>query len=199
MRIYHRSFGLIAFGLPIIIGFMKLRLIILLALFFSLSSMINPIFPRSGNEINIDSIVKSDSVKYIIFTSSEDRGEPGIRRTWFENTRNYVFYLNDICHRNMMFSTQKDVSATVKPKSFLKTVKSVDWNVLSKAMSKDEADKMHHFFIHECHQWKRKSGKETKLYFIDRNDFSGDTIRMYRVYCSDARNYMNQIIDELDY
>ncbi len=55
------------------------------------------------------------------------------------------------------------------------------------------------FFIHECHQWKRKSGKETKLYFIDRNDFSEDTIKMYRVYCQDASYYMNQIIDELDF
>ena len=58
---------------------------------------------------------------------------------------------------------------------------------------------MYSFFIHECHQWKRKDGKETKLYFIDRQDFSRDSIKMYRVYCRNSQYYMNELINELEY
>lgn len=179
---------------------MKLGLIFLLALCFSLSGITGAEARGIENELRIDSIVNSDSVKYFIFTSSdEEHSYPGVNRRWYEETQDYVYYLSDLYHYNTVFSTQENVSAIVKPKSFLKTISTADWDVLSKTMNRDESNKMRYFFIHECHEWKRKSGKETKLYFIDRNDFSGDTIKIYRVCCRSARYYINEIIDELEY
>ena len=167
-------------------------------LILALSSMMIPIPPRVGLEIRVDSIVKPDSVKYIIFTS-KDNSMNDVQRLWSDNTQSYSYYLSDTSHCNVTFSPVDGAEAIVKPKSFLKTIQYADWNILSRRMTKAEGEKMFQFFIHECHEWKRKSGKETKLYFIDRRDFSGDSIKMYRVYCRSARYRINEIIDELVY
>ena len=167
-------------------------------LILALSSMIIPVSPKIGLEIRVDSIVKPDSVKYIIFTSSDDFNSK-VARLWSDKTQSYSYYLNDISHYNVTFSPVDGAQAIVKPKSFLKTIQYADWNILSRRMTKVEGEKMYQFFIHECHPWKRKSGKETKLYFIDRRDFSGDSIKMYRVYCRSAQSRLNEIIDELVY
>ena len=44
-----------------------------------------------------------------------------------------------------------------------------------------------------------KDGKETRLYFIDRQDFSRDSIKMYRVYCRASQYHINEFLDELEY
>ena len=177
---------------------MKLGLIIFLVLGLGLSSMVVPVSPKVGLEMKVDSIVKPDSVKYIVFTSS-DHSDSDVHRLWNEKWQRYAYYLSDTSHYNVTFSPVNGAQAIVKPKSFLKTVQYADWNLLSRRMNKEESAKMYHFFIHECHEWKRKSGKETKLYFIDRRDYSGDSIKMYRVYCRSARSRVNEIIDELVY
>ena len=177
---------------------MKLRLIILLVLVFALSSMVVPVAQKLGLEIRVDSIVKSDSVKYIIFTS-KDNSMTDVQRLWSDKWQRYSYYLSDTSHYNVTFSPVNGAQAIMKPKSFFKTIQYADWNILSRRMTKVEGEKMYQFFIHECHPWKRKSGKETKLYFIDRRDFSGDSIKMYRVYCRSAQSRLNEIIDELVY
>ena len=177
---------------------MKLKFMILLMLGFTFSSMVIPILPKLGLEMRVDSIVKPDSVKYIVFTSG-DHSDSDVHRLWSDNTQSYSYYLSDTNHVNITFSPIDGARAIVKSKSFLKTVQYANWNLLSRHMSKNESEKMFQFFIHECHQWKRKSGKETKLYFIDRRDYSGDSIKMYRVYCRSARSRVNEIIDELVY
>lgn len=150
----------------------------------------------TGGGASGGSIPKPDSVKYIIFTSKDVPAD--VLRLWSDKWQSYSYYLSDSAHRNVTFSPNDGAPAIVKPKSFLKTIQYADWNLLSKRMNKKEAEKMFHFFIHECHQWKRKSGKETKLYFIDRRDFSNDSIKMYRVYCRNANHFYNELIDELD-
>ncbi|MFR1242107.1 MAG: hypothetical protein ACLSDJ_13470, partial [Butyricimonas faecihominis] len=97
------------------------------------------------------------------------------------------------------FDVPANASPIVKPKSFLQTIQYVDWNVLFPRLSASDAAKMYSFFVHECHRWKRKGGKETKLYFIDRQDFSRDSLKIYRVYCRNSQYYKNELLDELEY
>ena len=177
-----------------------MKLMILLALGLALSSMVVPVSNEGQPEMKIDSIIKSDSVKYIIFTSSDNRGDDSaVYRMWCDEVKSYSYYFKDIKHNNIIFDVPSNATPIVKSKSFLQAIQYVDWNVLFPRLSRSDAAKMHSFFVHECHQWKRKDGKETKLYFIDRQDFSRDSIKMYRVYCHNSRYYMNELIDELEY
>ncbi len=177
-----------------------MKLIVLLALGWALSSMVVPVSNEGQPEMKIDSIIKSDSVKYIIFTSSDNYGDgSAVNRMWSDKWRCYSYYFKDIKHNEITFYVLNNAVPIVKPKSFLQTIQYVDWNVLFPRLSPSDAAKMYSFFIHECHQWKRKDGKETKLYFIDRQDFSRDSIKMYRVYCRNSQYYMNELINELEY
>lgn len=177
-----------------------MKLIVLLALGWALSSMVVPVSNEGQPEMKIDSIIKSDSVKYIIFTSSDNRGDDSaVFRMWSDEVKSYTYRLKYVEYKQIVFDSPDNVAPIVKPKSFLRTIQYVDWNVLFPRLSRSDAAKMYSFFVHECHQWKRKDGKETKLYFIDRQDFSRDSIKMYRVYCRDSQYYMNELIDELEY
>ena len=179
---------------------MKMKLIVLLALGWALSSMVVPVSNEGQPEMKIDSIIKSDSVKYIIFTSSNNlEDDSSVYRLWSDKWKCYSYYFKDIKRNQIVFDVLDNASLIVKPRSFLQTIQYVDWNVLFPRLSRSDAAKMYSFFVHECHQWKRKDGKETRLYFIDRQDFSRDSIKMYRVYCHNSRYYMNELIDELEY
>ena len=177
-----------------------MKLMVLLALGWAFSSMVVPVSNERQPEIKIDSIIKSDSVKYIIFTSSDNRGDDSaVFRMWSDEVKSYTYRLKYVEYKQIVFDSPDNVAPIVKPKSFLQTIQYVDWNVLFPRLSRSDAAKMYSFFVHECHQWKRKDGKETKLYFIDRQDFSRDSIKMYRVYCRDSQYHINEFLDELEY
>lgn len=177
-----------------------MKLMVLLALGWALSSMVVPVSREGQPEIKIDSIVKSDSVKYIIFNSSDNRGDDSaVYRMWSNEVKSYTYRLKYIEYKQIVFDSPDNAAPVVKPKSFLQTIQYVDWNVLFPRLSASDAAKMYSFFVHECHRWKRKGGKETKLYFIDRQDFSRDSLKIYRVYCRDSQYYMNELLDELEY
>ncbi|MFR1242109.1 MAG: hypothetical protein ACLSDJ_13480, partial [Butyricimonas faecihominis] len=60
-----------------------MKLMVLLALGWALSSMVVPVSRGEQPEMKIDSIVKSDSVKYIIFTSSDScDDDSAVYRMW---------------------------------------------------------------------------------------------------------------------
>ncbi|OKZ18155.1 MAG: hypothetical protein BHV81_08465 [Butyricimonas synergistica] len=179
---------------------MKMKLMVLLALGWALSSMVVPVSRGEQPEMKIDSIVKSDSVKYIIFTSSDScDDDSAVYRMWSDKGKCYSYFFKDVKHNEITFDVPANASPIVKPKSFLQTIEYVDWNVLFPRLSASDAAKMYSFFVHECHQWKRKGGKETRLYFIDRKDFSRDSIKIYRVYCRNSQYYKNELLDELEY
>ena len=177
-----------------------MKLTILLALGWALSSMVVPVSREGQPEMKIDSIIKSDSVKYIIFTSSDNRGDDSaVFRMWSDEVKSYTYRLKYVEYKQIVFDSPDNVAPIVKPKSFLRTIQYVDWNVLFPRLSRSDAAKMYSFFVHECHQWKRKDGKETRLYFIDRQDFSIESIKIYPVYCRNSQYYKNELIDELEY
>ena len=118
---------------------------------------------------------------------------------WSDEVKSYTYRLKYVEYKQSVFDSPDNVAPIVKPKSFLQTIQYVDWNVLFPQLSLSDAAKMYSFFVHECHQWKRKDGKETRLYFIDRQDFSRDSIKIYRVYCRNSQYYKNELIDELEY
>lgn len=179
---------------------MKFKLIILIVLGLALSSMVKPNFVGNEPEMRVDSIVKSDSVKYIVFTSSEDHHEDSVvRRMWSDKNLRYSYYFKYVDNTILTFDASPNSSPIIKPKSFLQTIEHVDWDALYPRLNRSDAEVLYRFFIRECHRWKRKDGKETKLYFIDRKDFSRDSIKMYRVYCRNSQYYVREFLDELEY
>lgn len=129
-----------------------MKLIVLLALGWALSSMVVPVSREGRPGIKIDSIVKSDNVKYIIFTSSNNRDEDSaVYWMWSDKWKCYSYYFKDVNHNEITFDVPKNAVPIVKPKSFLQTIQYVDWNVLFPQLSRSDAAKMYSFFIHECH------------------------------------------------
>lgn len=119
-----------------------------------------------------------ETIIYIVFTSTSS--EEGVQKRSsqnleFEGETNYLFMLNSKKHDYWFAYGHRKSEAfnsevIIKPYSFLKSVKFIDWD--SKKNSLPKAD---------IAELIKKINAHDKIYFIDRNDFKGDSIQLIRV------------------
>ena len=72
--------------------------------------MVVPVSNEGQPEMKIDSIIKSDSVKYIIFTSSNNlEDDSSVYRLWSDKWKCYSYYFKDIktkIYQNQTYTSQ---------------------------------------------------------------------------------------------
>ena len=171
-----------------------IKLLSLLTIGYAFLSMNSPIQSTPKAENNIDAFIKMDSVKYIVLTT-QDSGYCRIQRIQPDKKRggSFVFIGTCLAPGGFVFTTQDDVKPVTKSKAFLDSIPYLDWDTNNAQFSEEDGKKLKNFFVFNCYPWDGVKPK-VKIYIIDRNDFSQDSIKMYEVYCRSAKYYYQEVI-----
>jgi len=73
----------------------------------------------------------------------------------------------DYSFTNYDYYDQRKFSVETKPKSFLNTIEYLDWDVIAPKLTEQEAKKLY-----------REIGDKKSVYFINRNEMTGDSIKV---------------------
>lgn len=137
-------------------------------------------------------MVFSQNPVYVVFTSFDSSSDSkvgvstSVANKYFDPQKDcypFITYVlrNSNVHYNYIFAHRCLLKETDKPEiliknlSFLNTVNPIDWDILGTSLTKEQAkEKYNEIKSHD------------KIYFIDRNDFSGDTIKLVQVHAYES-------------
>ena len=165
-----------------------LNWVILLVLGLSLTSMTaRPSF-IGKEENNLECFMDDDTIKYILFTSSSHLND-GFYRTKAsagENT-GFVLFNESLPEGPIFFSSKFEPVPVMKSKVFLDSITYMNWDMVKNTLTKEYGEKLDNYFHSKCRLRPDEPYKKVHLYFIDKNDFTDDSLKVFKVHCMLSR------------